>query len=194
MLANKQGSAQQRRSVDALLARFVAPALRLNPSEAIWRPSTTSSGRLYSTRISSLHARQWSTVLPSHPPPACTFARWHSVAGSRAPGSIYAAISLCDIPRISFAFRPRAPDPYRSASDVDCRRRWRISMEVTIAQSCVSGDGRGNGNMRLPCVPRRPSNVRLQRTGKNWKGWRFSSTWGGSSRMMMPTPRPCGRI
>ena len=54
MLANKQGSA----SVDALLARFVAPALRLNPSEAIWRPSTTSSGRLYSTGISSLHARQ----------------------------------------------------------------------------------------------------------------------------------------
>ena len=194
MLANKQGSAQQRRSVDALLARFVAPALRLNPSEAIWRPSTTSSGRLYSTGISSLHARQWSTVLPSHPPPACTFARWHSVAGSRAPGSIYAVISLCDIPRILFAFRSRAPDPYRSASVVDCRRRWRISMEVTIAQSCVSGDGRGNGNMRLPCVPRRPSSVRLRRTGKNWKGWRFSSTWGGSSRMMMLTPRPCGRI
>ena len=194
MLANKQGSAQQRRSVDALLARFVAPVLRLNPSKAIWRPSTTSSGRLYSTGISSLHARQWSTVLPSHPPPACTFARWHSVAGSRAPGLIYATIFSCDIPRILFAFRSRAPDPYRSASVVDCRRRWRISIEVTIAQSCVSGDGRGNGNMRLPCVPRRPSNVRLRCTGKNWKGWRFSSTWGGSSRMMMPTPRPCGRI
>jgi hypothetical protein len=51
MLANKQGSAQQRRSVNALLARFVAPALQLNPSEAIWRPSTTSSGRLYSTPV-----------------------------------------------------------------------------------------------------------------------------------------------
>ncbi len=45
-----------------------------------------------------------------------------------------------------------------------------------------------------PCVPRRPLNVRLRRTGKNWRGWRFSSTWGGSSRMMMPTPRPCDQI
>jgi hypothetical protein len=143
-----------------------------------------------------LHACQWSTVLPSHPPPACTFARWHSVVGSRAPGLIYAAIFSCDIPRISFAFRSRAPDPYHSASVVDCRRRWRISMEVTIAQSCDSGDGRGNGNMRLPCVPRRPSSVCVRRTGKNWKGWRFLSTWGwgGSSCMMMLTPRPCGRI
>ena len=100
MLANKQGSAQQRRSVDALLARFVAPALQLNPSKAIWRPSMTSSGRLYSTGISSLHTRQWSTVLPNHPPPACTFARWHSVAGSRAPGLIYPVIFSCNIPRI----------------------------------------------------------------------------------------------
>jgi hypothetical protein len=30
--------------------------------------------------------------------------RWHSVVGSRAPGLVYAAIFLCDIPRISFAF------------------------------------------------------------------------------------------
>jgi hypothetical protein len=192
MLANKQGSAQQRQSVDALLARLLAPALRLNPSEAIWRPSTTSSGRLYSTGISLLHARQWSTVLPNRPPPACTFARWHSVVGSWAPGLIYAVIFSCDIPRISFAFRSRAPNPYRSTSVVDCRRRWRTSMGVTITQSCVSGDGREKGSMRLPCVPRRPSDVRLRRTGKNWKGWRFSSTWGGSSRMMMPTPRPFG--
>ena len=194
MQANKQGLAQQRQSVDVLRAWFVAPALRLNPSEAIWRPSTTFSGRSCSTGISLLHARQRSTVLPSHPPPACTFARWHSVAGSRAPGSIYSAIFSCDIPRILFAFRSRAPDPYRSASIVDCRRQWRTSMGVTIAQSCVSRDGRENGNMRLPCVPRRPSSIRLRHTGKNWKGWRFSSTWGGSSRMMMPTPRPCGQI
>jgi hypothetical protein len=173
MLANKQGLAQQRQSVDALLVRFVAPALRLSPSEAIWRPSTTSSGRLYSTGILSLHARQWSTVLPNRPPPACTFARWQSVAGSRAPGLIYAVIFSCNIPRILFAFRSRAPDPHRSASVVDCRHRWRTSMGVTIAQSCVSGDGREKSSMWLPCVPRRPSSVCLRRTGKNWKGWRF---------------------
>ena len=166
MQANKQGSAQQRRSIDALLAESLRS--HLETQHDIFRTFVLN-------RISSLHARQRSTVLPSHPPPACTFARWHSVAGSRAPGSIYAAIFSCDIPRISFAFRSRAPDPYRSASVVDCRRRWRISMEVTIAQSCVSGDGRENGNMRLPCVPRRPSSVRLRRTGKNWKGWRFSA-------------------
>jgi hypothetical protein len=171
MIANKQGSAQQQRSVDALLARFVAPALWLNPSEAIWRCSTTLSGRLYSTGISSSHAHQWSTVLPNCPPPACTFARWHSVAGSRAPGLIYAIIFSCDIPRISFVFLSRASNPYRSASVVDCRRRWRISMGVTIAQSCVSGDGREKGSMRLPCVPRRPSSICLQRAGKTWKGW-----------------------
>ena len=143
--------------------------MRLNPSEAIWRPSTTFSGHSYSTGISSLHARQRSTVLPSHPPPACTFARWHSVAGSRAPGSIYAAIFSCDIPTILFAFRSRAPDPYRSASIVDCRRQWRTSMGVTIAQSCASEDGRESGNMRLLCIPRRPSSVRLRRTRKYWK-------------------------
>ena len=173
MLANKQGSAQQRRSVDALLARFVAPALQLNPSEAIWRPSTTSYGHLYSTGISLLHACQWSTMLPNHLPPACTFARWHSVAGSQAPGLINAVIFSCDIPRISFAFQSRAPDPYPSASIVDCRCRWRTSMGDTIAQSCVSRDGRETGSMRLPCIPRRPSSVRLRRTGKTGKGGGF---------------------
>ncbi len=141
MLANKQGSAHQRRSVDALHARFVAPALRLNPSEAIWRPSTTSSSRLYSSGILLTHAHQRSTMLPSHPPLACTFARWHNVAGSRAPGLIYAVISSCNIPRILFAFRLRAPHPYRNASNVDCRRRWRISMESPSHRAVSVGMG-----------------------------------------------------
>jgi hypothetical protein len=133
-------------------------------------------------------------MLPNHPPPACTFAQWHSVGGSRAPGLVYAAIFLCDIPRIPFAFRLRAPNRYRSVSDVACRRRWKTSMGDTTAQSCVSGDRRENGNMRLPCVPMKPLDVRLRSTGKNWKGWRCLSTWDGSSCMKMPTPRPCGRI
>ncbi len=80
------------------------PALQLNPSQAIWRPSTTFSGFLYSTGTSSLHDHQRSTVLPNCPPPACTSARWRSVAGSRASGLIYAAIFSCNIPRISFVF------------------------------------------------------------------------------------------
>ena len=184
---------QQHRSIIGLSVKSVAPALRLDPSKAIWRPSTIYSGRSYSTVTLSLHVLQWSTVLPNHPPPASTLARCHSVGVRRAPGIIYAVISLCDTPRISCAFRSRVPSLSPNACDVVCRRRWRTSMGVTIAQSCVSGDGRENGNMRLPCVPRRPSSVRLRRTGKNWKGWRFSSTWGGSSRMMMLTPRPCGR-
>jgi hypothetical protein len=49
MQASRRCSGHQRRSIDALIARSVVPALRLNPSEAIWRPSTTSSGCLYST-------------------------------------------------------------------------------------------------------------------------------------------------
>ena len=40
-------------------------------------------------------------------------------------------------------------------------------MEVTTAQSCVSGVGRENSNMRLMYVPKSPSDVRLRRTGKN---------------------------
>jgi len=75
-------STTKRRRVDCK----ICVSLRLNPSKAIWRPSTTSYGRLYSTGISLLHACQWSTMLPNHPPPACTFARWHSVAGSWAVG------------------------------------------------------------------------------------------------------------
>ena len=42
-------------------------------------------------------------------------------------------------------------------------------MGVTIAQSCASEDGRESGNMRLLCIPRRPSSVRLRRTRKYWK-------------------------
>jgi hypothetical protein len=194
MQANRWGSEHQQQSVDALIVRSVAPALRLHPSKAIWGPSTTFSGRLYSTGTLLLRDRQKSTVLSNHLLPACTSARWRSVAGSRAPGLIYAAIFLCNIPRISSAFRLRAPNPYQNASVVVCRLRWRNSMEATTAQSCVSGDGRENGIMWLPYVPWRPLDIRLRHTGKTWKGWRFSSTWGGSLCMMMLTPRPCSRI
>jgi len=171
--AIRRGSEHQRRSIDALIVRSVAPALRLQPSEVIWRPSTTFSGCLSSTGTSLLHDYQGSTVLRNHPPLACTSAWWHSVVGSRAPGLIYAALFLCDIPRILSAFQLRAPNPYQNTSVVVCRRRWRTSMEVTTAQSCVSGDERENSIMRLPYIPRRPSDFCLLRTGKNWKGWRF---------------------
>ena len=50
-------------------------------------------------------------------------ARCHSVGGKRAPGTIYANISSCNIPRILFAFQSRAPYPYQSVIDVDCRHR-----------------------------------------------------------------------
>jgi hypothetical protein len=173
MQASRRGSGHQGRSINALIARSVVPASWLNLSEAICRPSTTSSSHLYSTGTLSQHNCQRSTVLPNHPPPACTFAQWHSVEGSRAPGLVYAGIFLCDIPRIPFAFRLRAPNPYQSVSNVACRRRWKTSMGDTTAQTCVSGDGRENGNMWLPCIPRRPLDVCLWRTGKNWKGWRF---------------------
>ncbi len=161
---------QQHRSIIGLNVKSVAPASRLDPSEATWRPSTTSSGRSYSTGTSSLHALQRSTVLLNCSPPASTSARCHSVEGKRAPGTIYADISSHDIPRILFAFRPRAPNPYQSVINVDCRRRWRTSIEATIKPSCVRGGGRGSVNMRLPCVPSRPwSTFFVQRgtTGKS---------------------------
>ncbi len=119
----------------------MAPALQLDPSKATWRTSTTSSGCSYSTGTLPLHALQWSTVLPNCSPLASTFARCHSVGGKWAPGTIYANISSRNIPRISFAFRPRAPYPYRSVIDVDCRRRWRTSIKATIEPSCVRGGG-----------------------------------------------------
>jgi hypothetical protein len=172
----------------------VAQALRLNPSKAIWRPSITFSGCLYSTKISSLHVLQRSTVLLKHLTPASTVARCHCVRANRAPGSIYPDTFLCDILRILSAFRPRAPNPCHSAIDVDCRRRWRTSTKVTIAQGCAREDGRGRVNMRLPCIPSKPSTVCSRVTGRSWKGWKFSSTWEGSLRTMMPTPRPCGQI
>jgi hypothetical protein len=96
--------------------------LQLNPSEAIWRPSTTFSGRLYSTGTLLSHDHQRSTVLPNRLPPACTSAWWRSVVGSRAPGLIYASIFSCLIPRISFAFQLRAPNPYQNARVVVYRR------------------------------------------------------------------------
>ncbi len=182
---------QQHRSVIGLHVKSVAPALRLDPSEATWRPSTTSSGRSYSTGTLSLHALQWSTVLPNCSPPASTFARCHSVGGKRAPGTIYADISSCDIPRILFAFRPRAPYPYQSAIDVDCRRRWKTSIEATIERSCVRGDGRGGVNIQPPCVPSRPWSMFLRATRNHWKEWKLSGTWNGLSLVMIPTPRPC---
>jgi hypothetical protein len=172
----------------------VAPALWLNPSKDIWRPSMTFSGHLYSTKISSLHVLQRSTVLLKCLTPASTAVRCHCVRANQAPGSIYASTFLCDILRILFAFRLRAPNPCHSAINVDCRRRKRTSTEVTIAQGCAREDGRGRVNMRLPCIPSKPSTVCSHVTGRSWKGWKFSSTWEDSSRTMMPTPRPCGRI
>jgi hypothetical protein len=172
----------------------VAPALRLNPSEAIWRPSKTFSSRLYSTKILSLHVLQKSTMLSKRLTPASTVARCYCVQANQAPGSIYADTFLCNILRILFAFWPRAPNPCHSAIDVDCRRRWRTSTKVTIAQGCAREDRRGRVNMRLPCVPSMPSTVCSRVTGGSWKGWKFSSTWEDSLRTMMPTPRPCDRI
>ena len=173
MPANKQGLAQERRSIDALLARFVVPALRLNPSEAIWRPSTTSSGHLYSTRISSLHARQWSTVLPNCPPPACNFARWHSVVGSWAPGLIYAVIFSCDIPRISFAFRLRAPGPYRSVSIVNCRHQWRTSMGSPSHRAVSAGMGEKKAACGCRAFPGGPQAFVYGVRGRTRKGRGF---------------------
>ena len=99
---------------------------------------------------------KWSTMLPNCSPPASTFARSHGVGGKQAAGTIYAKISSHNIPRISFAFRPRAPNPYRSVLDVDCRRPWRTSIKATIEPSRVRGGGRGSVNMWPPCIPSRP--------------------------------------
>jgi hypothetical protein len=46
-------------------------------------------------------------------------------------------------------------------------------MEVTIAQGCVSGDGRGNGNMRLPCFPGSPRAFVYGVRGRTGKGGGF---------------------
>ncbi len=44
-------------------------------------------------------------------------------------------------------------------------------MGTITAQSCVSEDGRGNGNMWRLYFSRSPLDVPLWHTGKNWKGW-----------------------
>ncbi len=147
-----------------------------------------------STKISSLHVLQRSTMLSKHLTPASIVAQCHFVWANQAPGSIYPDTFLCDILRILFAFRSRAPNPCHSAINVDCRHGWRTSTKVTIAQGCAREDGRGRVNMRLPQVPSKPSTVCSCVTGRSWKGWKFSSTWEGSSHTMMPTPRPCGWI
>jgi hypothetical protein len=189
--ADRQGT-QQLQRVGGLIVTSVAPALQLNPSKAIWRPSMTFSGCLYSTEISSLYVLQRSTVLSKRLTPASTAARCHCVRANQAPGSIYADTFLCNILRILFAFRPRALNPCHSAIDVDCRHWWRTSTKVTIAQGCAREFGRGRVNMRLPCIPSKPLTVCSRVTGRSWKGWKFSSTWDGSLRRMMPTPRRCG--
>ncbi len=168
MQANRWDLEHQWESVNVMIARSVVPALWLNPYEAIWRPSTTYSDCLFLTGTSLLRTHQRSTV---HTKPLTTLMYFcsvsHCVAGRRAPGLIYAASFLCYIPRILFAFWLRASNPYHSASIVNCRCRLRASMEATTPQSFVSVDGREHGNMQPPCIPRRPSDVCLQRTGKN---------------------------
>jgi hypothetical protein len=182
---------QQRQNVDALNARSVVPALRLNPSKSTWRCSTTSTGHLFSIGTLSLIKTLWSTVLLNPPPLASTLARCRNVRGCQAPGSIYATISSCHILRILFAFQLRALNPCQGVKDVGYRHRWRISVEVIIGQLCVREDGRGKGSMRLPYVPNKHSDDRLWRTGtRSWNGWRFLSTWVSLLLTMMPIIRP----
>ncbi len=154
-------------------------SLALNLSEAIWRRSTTSFGRssLIGTWLQSKPLL--STVLWNCLPPASTYARCRSVAAIPAPGSTYANIFLCNIPRISCASQSRVPSPCRSSHNVDCRRRSRTSPEVITAQRSVRGGGRGNANMRLLCIPNEPSNAHFMQTGRTWRGLKFLSTWVG---------------
>ncbi len=170
---------QQQQSVGALYAMSVAPALWLNLSKATWRHSKTSTSRLCSISTWSQSKPQWSTVWPNRPPSASTHAQCHSVVASQAPDSIYASISWWDILRILCAFQSRVPSPYSSACDVACRSQWRTSTKFITAQGCVRGGGRGSANMRQLCVPSKPLNIRSQGKGRNWREWRFSSTWGG---------------
>jgi hypothetical protein len=151
-------------------------------------------GRSYSTKTLPLHALQRSTVLSKRLTPASTVARYFCVQANQAPGLIYADIFSCNILRISCASLPRAPNPCHDANAVDCRCWWRTQMGVTIAQSCAREDGRDGVNMRPPRVPSKPSTMYSHVMGISWTGWRFSSTWDGSSRMMISTPRPCDQI
>jgi hypothetical protein len=159
--------------------KFVASALRLYLFEAIWRHSTTSTSCSCSIGTWSKSEPLSSTMLWNHQPPAYTHARCHSVAAILAPGSIYADIFLCDIPRILCASQPRVPFPCRSEHIVDCRHRSRTLEDVITVQNCVRGGGRGSVNMKLLCVPSEPLSTRFMQTGRNWGGWRFSSTWVG---------------
>ncbi len=170
---------QQPQSVGGLIVKFVASALWLNLSEAIWRCSTTSFGcsSLIGTWLQS--EPLLSTVLRNRLPPASTYAQCRSVAAIPTPGSTYANIFLCNTPRISCASRSRVPSPCQSAHDVDCRRRSRTSPEFITAQRCVRGGGRGNSNMRLLCIPSEPSNAHFVQTGRTWRGLKFLSTWVG---------------
>ncbi len=192
--AAQQTENQQQQSIGALTAKSVASASRLNLFEAIWRHSMTSAGRLCSIGTLSQSKLLSSTVLLSCQPPASTHARCHSVAAIQAPGSTYADIFLCNIPRISCASRLIIPYPCQSVHVVDYRCRWRTLAEVTTAQGCARRGGRGNVNMRLLCIPSTPLNARLVRTGKSWRGWKISSTWVGLSHMMMLITKPCGVI
>jgi hypothetical protein len=140
---------QQQQSVGTLTAKSVASALRLNLFEAIWRYSMTSTGCLCSIGILSQSEPLLPTALLNCQPPASTYAQCHSVVAIQAPGSTYAGIFLCNIPRILCASQSRAPHPCRSVHIVDCRRQWRTSAKVIIAQGCARGDGRENVNMRL---------------------------------------------
>jgi hypothetical protein len=169
MLHNRLGM-QQQQSVGTLTAKSVASALRLNLFEAIWRHSMTSTGCLCSIGTLSWSKPLLFTMLLNCQPLASTHAWCHSVAAIQAPGSTYANIFLCDIPRISCASRSRVPYPCQSAHVVDCRRQWRTSAEVTTAQCCARGGGRGNANMRLLCIPSAPSNARSVQTGQSWRG------------------------
>ena len=63
--------------------------------------------------------------------------------------------------------------------DVVYRCRWKTSAEVTTTQGCVRGDGRGNVSMRRLYLPSKNSIIHSQHTGRSWREWKFSSTWGG---------------
>ncbi len=159
--------------------KFVVSALRLYLFEAIWRHCTTSRGCLCSIGTWSQIKPLSSPVLQNCQPPAYTHAWCRSVVAVLAPASIYADIFLCNIPRISCAPQSRVPFPCRSAHIVDCRHWSRTSEDVITVQSCARGGGRGNVNMKLLCITCKPLSTRFAQTGRNWRKWRFSSSWVG---------------
>jgi hypothetical protein len=170
---------QQLQSVGGLIVKFVASALRLNLSKTIWSCSTTSFGRSSLIKTWLQSELLLSTMLQNCLPPASTHARCRSVVAIPAPGSTYADIFLCNIPRILCESQSRVPSPCQSAHNVDCRRRSRTSPKIITAQRCVRGGGRGNANMRLLCVPSKPSNAHFVQIERTWRGLKFISTWVG---------------